>query len=60
MQEWEPLALAVLMQHRLGWLSTPALVELLRDLETRAWLWALCRTTKAKRSQQILQVVCWV
>jgi len=44
------------MQHRLGRLSTPALADLLRELERLCWAWLLGRVPKAARRKRIAQV----
>lgn len=61
--EWEPLALAALMQHRQGQLGTGQLLDLLRDLERCCWCWVLCSksgdvaTSKAAREKRVLQAL---
>ena len=54
--EWQPLALAALMQHKLGRLSASALLGLLVDLDKMVWMWALCSTTKPQRIKRTIQV----
>ena len=54
--EWQPLALAALMQHQLGRLPTAALTLVLEDLERLCWVWVLTGTTKAARVKRRLQV----
>lgn len=54
----EPLALATLMQQRLGRMDAAALIALLQELERLSWFWMLCKVPKAVRRKRIAQVGC--
>ena len=56
--EWQSVALAVLMQHQLRHISTKELLELLRNLERLSWACALCRWSRKQRELRWLQVRC--
>ena len=54
--EWQPVALAALMQNQLRHLGAVPLLALLRDLERLAWYWVLCKTGRPARTRRSLQV----
>lgn len=54
--DWEPVALAALMQHRMGHMDAGDLVVLLQDLERLSWMWALCGVNARVRKQRTLKV----